>query len=77
MQCIYGYAPFSRWWDTVRYSGIQLDTATYVLGLYKQDIVSLPSRLYYTIIFFAKHPLYCAYIAQYYQLLHSPPPAQF
>jgi len=30
MECIFGYIPFSRRWDTVRYSGIQLDTARYV-----------------------------------------------
>jgi len=27
LECMFGYIPFSRRWDTVRYSGIQLDTA--------------------------------------------------
>jgi len=30
LECIFGYIPFSRRWDTVRYSGIQLNTARYV-----------------------------------------------
>jgi len=30
LECIFGHIPFSRRWDTVRYSGIQLDTARYV-----------------------------------------------
>jgi len=30
LERIFGYIPFSRRWDTVRYSGIQLDTARYV-----------------------------------------------
>jgi len=29
LECIFGYIPFSRRRDTVRYSGIQLDTARY------------------------------------------------
>jgi len=32
-QCIFGHIPFSRRWDTMRYSGIQqiqLDTARYI-----------------------------------------------
>jgi len=28
--CIFGHIPFSRRWNTVRYSGIQRDTARYV-----------------------------------------------
>ena len=30
LECIFGHIPFSRRWDTVRCSGIQLDTARYV-----------------------------------------------
>jgi len=30
LECIFGHIPFSRRWDKVRYSGIQLDTARYV-----------------------------------------------
>ena len=30
LECAFGHIPFSRRWDTVRYSGIQPDTARYV-----------------------------------------------
>jgi len=30
LECIFGQIPYSRRWDTVRYSGIQLDIARYV-----------------------------------------------
>ena len=30
LEYIFGQIPFSGWWDTVRYSGIQLDIARYV-----------------------------------------------
>jgi len=33
------YIPFSRRWDTVRYSGIQLDTARYVRMQLQLDTV--------------------------------------
>ena len=29
LECIFGSVPFSKRWDTVRYSGMQLDTARY------------------------------------------------
>jgi len=30
LKCIFGHIPLSMRWDTVRYSGIQLDTARYI-----------------------------------------------